>query len=63
MRSRYQIDYMSDLRYVISPAYRAKIHHICGQSFAMKLLYMIISIIVVISALLFLALAIQGLLR
>ena len=66
MGRRYQIDYMSGLRYVFSPAYRVKIDHTWGQSTGMRLLYMIgglISIAVVISALLLLALAIQGLLR
>jgi hypothetical protein len=66
MGRKYQIDCMSGLRYVFSPAYRAKIHHTCSQGTGMRLLYMIgslISIAVVISALLFLALAIQGLLR
>ena len=63
---RCQIDYMSGLRYVFSPAYRAKIRNSWGQSTGMRVLYMIggiVSIIVVISALLFLALAIQGLVR
>jgi len=66
MGRRYQIDYMSGLRYVFSPAYRAKIRNSWGQSTGMRVLYMIggiISIAVVISALLFLALAVQGLLR
>jgi len=63
---RYQIDYMSGLRYVFSPAYRAKIHNSCRRSTCMKALYMfggLISTAVVISAMLFLALAIQGLVR
>ena len=66
MGRRYQIDYMSGLRYVFSPAYRAKIHNSCRRSTCLKVLYMfggLISTAVVILALLFLALAIQGLLR
>ena len=66
MGRRYQIDYMSGLRYVFSPAYRAKIRNTCSRSTCLRVLYMIggiVSIAVVISALLFLALAIQGLLR
>jgi hypothetical protein len=63
---RYQIDYMSGLRYVFSPAYRAKMRNTCRRSTCLKVLYMfggLISTAVVISALLFLALAIQGLLH
>ena len=66
MGRRYQIDYMFGLRYVFSPAYRAKIHNTWGQSTGIRLLYMaggLISTAVVISALLFLAIVIQGLLR
>jgi uncharacterized metal-binding protein len=66
MGRRYQIDYAFGLRYVFSPAYRAKIHNSWGQSTGMRVLYMIggiVSITVVISALLFLALAILGLVR
>ena len=66
MGRRYQIDYAFGLRYVFSPAYRAKIRNSWGQSTGMRVLYMfggIVSIAVVISALLFLALAIQGLLH
>jgi hypothetical protein len=66
MGRRYQIDYMSGFRYVFSPAYRAKIRNNCGGSTCLKVLYMfggLISTAVVISALLFLALAIQGLLH
>jgi len=65
MGRRYQIDYVFGLRYVFSPAYRAKIRNSWGQSTGMRVLYMIggiVSIAVVISAMLFLALAIQGLL-
>ena len=64
MGRRYQIDYMSGLRYVFSPAYRAKIHNCCRRSTCLKLLYMLGGLTaVVISALLFLMLAIQGLLH
>ena len=66
MGRSYQIDYMSGLRYVFSPAYRAKIRNTCSRSTCLKVLYMfggLISTAVVISALLFLALAIQGLLH
>jgi hypothetical protein len=66
MGRRYQIDYALGLRYVFSPAYRAKLRNSWGQSTGMRVLYMIggiVSITVVISALLFLALAIQGLLH
>jgi len=62
---RYQIDYMSGLRYVFSPGYRAKIRNTCGRSTCLKVLYMfggLVSIAVVISALLLLTLAMQGLL-
>ena len=63
---RYQIDYMSGLRYVFSPAYRAKVHNTWGQNPGLRVLYIfcgLISTVVVISALLFLMFAIQGLLR
>ena len=66
MGRRYQIDYMSGLRYVFSPTYRAKIRNTCRRSTCLKVLYMfggLISTAVVISALLLLTLAIQGLLR
>lgn len=66
MGRRYQIDYTSGLRYVFSPAYRAKIRNTCRRSTCLKVLYMfggLVSIAVVTSALLLLALAIQGLLR
>jgi len=66
MGRRYQIDYMSGLRYVFSPGYRAKIRNTCRRSTCLKVLYMfggLASTAVVISALLLLALAIQGLLR
>ena len=62
----HQIDYMFGLRYVFSPGYRAEVRNTWGQNTGIKVLYMIgglISIAVVISALLLLALAIQGLLR
>ena len=65
MGRRYQIDYMSGLRYVFSPAYRAKIRNTCRRSTCLKVLYTfggLVSIAVVISALLFLMFAIQGLL-
>jgi len=65
MGRRYQIDYMSGLRYVFSPAYRAKVRKTWGQNNGSRVLYMLgsfISIAVVISALLLLMLAIQGLL-
>ena len=63
---RYQIDYMSGLRYVFSPAYRSQVHNALGRNTGLKVLYMIgglVSTAVVISVLLFLVLAIQGLLR
>ena len=64
MGRRYQIDYMSGLRYVFSPTYRAKIRNTCRRSTCLKLLYMLGGLTaVVISALLLLTLAIQGLLR
>ncbi len=66
MGRRYQIDYMSGLRYVFSPAYRAKVRNTWGQNTGSSVLYMIgglASTAVVISALLLLMLAIQGLLR
>ena len=63
---RYQIDYMSGLRYVFSSAYRSKICNNLGQRTGMRVLYMIggiISTTVVISAVLLLMLTIQGLLH
>jgi len=63
---RYQIDYMFGLRYVFSPTYRAKVRSTCCQKTGLTVLYMfggVISIAVVISALLLLTLAIQGLTR
>jgi hypothetical protein len=66
MGRRYQIDYMFSLRYVFSPAYRAKVHSTCCQKTGLTMLYIfggLISIAVVISALLLLVLAIQGLMR
>ena len=66
MGRRYQIDYMSGLRYVFSPAYRARVRKTWGQNTGLRVLYMfgaLISIAVVISALLFLMLAVQELLR
>ena len=66
MGRRYQIDYMSGLRYVFSPAYRAQVHKTLGHNTGLRVLYMIgglVSTAVVISALLLLVLAIQGLLR
>ena len=63
---RYQIDYMSGLRYVFSPAYRAELRKTWGQNTGSRVLYAIgglVSTAVVISALLLLVLAIQGLLR
>jgi len=62
---RYQIDYMSGLRYVFSPTYRSKVRNTWGQNAGSRVLYMlgsIISIAVVILALLLMMLAIQGLL-
>ena len=64
MGRRYQIDYLFGLRYVFSPAYRANIRYTCGRSNGLKVLYMfggLISIAVVMSVLLLLMLAIQGL--
>lgn len=64
MGRRYQFDYMSGVRYVFSPAYRAEVHKNWGQNTVSRVLYMtggIISTAVVISAVLFLMLAIQGL--
>ncbi len=66
MGRRYQIDYMFGLRYIFSPTYRAKVRNTWGQNNGLSVLYMfggLISIAVVISALLLLTLAIQGLLR
>ena len=66
MGRRYQIDYMSGLRYVFSPAYRAEVRNNWSQNTGMRVLYIfggLISTAVVISALLLLALAIQGLLH
>ena len=66
MGRRYQIDYLSGLRYVFSPAYRAEVRNTWGLNTGMRVLYIIgglISTVVVISALLLLAFAIQGLLR
>ncbi len=65
MGRRYQIDYMSGLRYVLSPIYRAKVHKTWGRNGGLKVLYLVgclISIAVLISALLLMALAIHGLL-
>jgi hypothetical protein len=45
MGRRYQIDYAFGLRYVFSPAYRAKLRNSWGQSTGMRLLYMIGSLI------------------
>ena len=66
MGRRYQIDYMSGLRYVFSPAYRAQVRNMLGDNSVLRVLYMIgglISTAVVIAALLLLLLAVQGLLR
>lgn len=66
MGRRYQIDYMSGLRYVFSPAYRAQVHQTRGDNTWLRVLYMIgglVSTVVVISALFLLILAIDGLLR
>lgn len=66
MGRRHQIDYMFGLRYVFSPAYRAQVHSTFGNNTVLRVLYMIgglVSTAVVISALLLLLLAIQGLLR
>jgi hypothetical protein len=66
MGRRYQIDYMSGLRYVFSPAYRTEVRNTWGKNTGTRVLYIIgglISAAVVISALLLLAFAIQGLLR
>jgi hypothetical protein len=63
---RYQIDYLSGVRYVFSPAYRAQVHMTRGYHTGLRVLYMIgglVSTVVVISALLLLVLAIHGLLR
>jgi len=57
---------MFGLRYVFSPAYRAKVRTTWGQNPGLKALYMcggLISIAVVVSALLLLSLAVQGLLH
>jgi hypothetical protein len=61
---RYQIDYMSGLRYVFSPAYRAGTGNTRGRSPGLRMLYIyggLISMTAVISVLLFLPLATQGL--
>ena len=66
MGRKYQIDYLSGIRYVFSPVYRAKVRLTWGRNSVLKLLYLlgaIIGVAVLISALLLLALAIQGLLR
>jgi len=66
MGRRYQIDYMSGLRYVFSPAYRAQVRNTWGRNAGLRVVYLIgglVSTAVVISALLLLVLAIQGLLR
>ncbi len=60
---RYQIDYMSGLRYVFSPAYRSQVRNTLGRNTGLKVLYMIgglVSTAVVISALLFLRLRYRG---
>ena len=64
MGRRYQIDYMSGLRYIFSPIYRAKVHKTWGRNTGLKVLYLVgglISMAVLISALLLLGLAIHGL--
>ncbi len=66
MGRRYQIDYMSGLRYVFSSGYRAKIRNTWGRNTGLRVLYRfggLVSVTVVIAALLLLALAMQGLLR
>ena len=66
MGRRYQIDYLSGLRYIFSPAYRAKIRKAWGHNTGLRVLYVfggLVSTVVVILALLFLVLAIQGLLH
>lgn len=63
---RYQIDYLCGLRYVFSTAYRIKVDSTWGRKASSKLLYMlggVVSTVVVISALLLLVLAVQGLIR
>ena len=63
---RYQIDYMSGLRYIFSPVYRAQVRKTWGRNAASRVMYFIGGLVgtaVVISALLLLVLAIQGLLR
>jgi hypothetical protein len=65
MGRRYQIDYLSGLRYVFSPAYRAQVRNSWGRNSGLKVVYFlgaIISVAVLASALLLLGLAIQGLL-
>lgn len=65
MGRRYQIDYIFGLRYVFSQGYRAKIRNTWDRNTGLRVLYMLgglVSITVVISALLLLALALQGLL-
>jgi len=66
MGRRYQIDYLSGLRYFFSPGYRAQVRNTWGRSTCLKVLYMfggLVSTAVVISILLLLVLVIQGLLR
>ena len=66
MGRRYQIDYMSGLRYVFSPAYRDQVRKIWGRNTGSRVLYMLgglISTAIVASALLLLVLAIQGLMH
>ncbi len=61
---RYQIDYMFGLRYMLSPKYRAKVRSQVGNNPGMLVLYMfggLISVGVLMSALLLLTLAIEGL--
>ena len=63
---KYQIDYITGLRYVFSPAYRAEVRKTWGQNTGSRILYTLGSLVtttVVISALLLLVFAIQGLLR
>ena len=65
MGRRYQIDYLSGLRYVFSPAYRAKVQNTWGRNSGLKMVYFLgatIGVTVLVSALLLLVLAIQGLL-
>ena len=66
MGRRYQIDYLSGLRYIFSPAYRAQLRKAWGHNTGLRVLYVfggLVSTVVVILALLFLVLAIQGLLH